>query len=193
MGNICSQKEHARAVPHELIMRQGARGSQLVLNLGSLSWSTALAHPLEACDGKLRCLVPCTAGQRSREWASVLGPATKFLSEFGYTWSKASINHLDASFLGDGYVGPNGCWMSFLWCQVAPAAEPVLLKGDVLLVLPHAACQPMCEGASTCQHTVPSWQPVCMRVLIRVPGKCCQAAAYTFQKRSPVLPQKGLL
>lgn len=67
MGNICSQKEHARAMPHELTMRRGARGSQLVLNLSSVSWSTALAHPLEVCDGKLWCLVPCTAGQRSRE------------------------------------------------------------------------------------------------------------------------------
>lgn len=67
MGNICSQKEHARAMPHELTMRRGARGSQLVLNLSSLSWSTALAHPLEVRDGKLWCLVPCTSGQRSRE------------------------------------------------------------------------------------------------------------------------------
>lgn len=122
-------------MPHELTMRRGARGSQLVLNLSSVSWSTALAHPLEVCDGKLWCLVPCTAGQRSREWASVLGPATKFLSEFGYTCSKVSINYLDASFLEDGYVVPKGCWMSFLWCQVASAAEPVLLKGDVLLML----------------------------------------------------------
>lgn len=41
-GNICAQTEHGRATLYALTMRWEAGGSQLLLNLGSLSWRSVL-------------------------------------------------------------------------------------------------------------------------------------------------------
>lgn len=84
----------------------------MLLNLGSLSWRGVLAHPFEVCDGKLRCPVPSTTRQRSRELGSAPGPAADLLSDFAYNQSRAPINDLAASFFEGWLCGTpmlSGC------------------------------------------------------------------------------------
>lgn len=148
MGNICAQKEHAHAMPHELTMRRGAGGSQLMLNLSSLGWSTALPCPLEVCDGKLWCPVPSTAGHQSGELSLVLLPVPWV--NLGIPGGGGGDKRWTECFIsGAGYVGPQ---MSFLWYWIASAAEPVQLERDIFLVSPHTTCQPLRERKREREH-----------------------------------------
>lgn len=99
MGNICAQNEYTSATLYALTMRREAGFSQLLLNLSSLIWRAVPARLFEVCDRKLWHPVLSTARHQSRE----LDPAAELLGDFAYTWSRASINHLDES-LFEGWL-----------------------------------------------------------------------------------------
>lgn len=105
-GNICAQNEHGRATLYALTMRWEAGGSQLLVNLGSLSWRAVLACPLKCVMESCSAQCPAQPGSDQESWALPSAPLLNCWVTLHIPSQEHPLISTSCNFWRSGYVGP---------------------------------------------------------------------------------------